>query len=206
MKQTVKRNKSITFYISRRPTCRKVRSREPPSRVKVPGTVQNRNDRFTAAERFFIKLGVIVAFCIIIHFFAGIHIHHGNRMYPFIMDGDLLIIFRLSSYTVGDAVLYRNPETEEKEVSRITAAGRNEILITEEGQFLINRFSTEGQVFYLTQPLEGSPIRYPYQMEEGGYFLLDDFRTQGSDSRSFGQVTDREILGKVIYVFRRRGI
>lgn len=206
MKQTVKRNKTITFYISRRSTGSMARSREPPSGGKMSGTIQNSKTRFSAAECFFIKLGAIVTVCVIIHFFAGIHIHHGNRMYPFIMDGDLLMICRMHSYTVGDAVLYRNPETGGKEVSRITAAGRNEILITEEGQFLINRFTTDGQVFYLTQPLEGSSIRYPYQLEEGGYFLLDDFRTQGSDSRSFGQVTDREILGKVVYVLRRRGI
>ena len=158
-------------------------------------------------ERFFLKLGLIFLTCFFVFsFVSGIRVQHGNRMYPFLMDGDVLITYKLGSYGEGDVVLYRNPENGEKDISRIAAAGQNEILITEEGQLLINRFVPEGQVFYSTKPLEGSELLYPYQMEEGGCFLLDDFRTQGMDSRWFGEIREDAILGKVVFVFRRRGI
>ena len=36
--------------------------------------------------------------------------------------------------------------------------------------------------------------------------MLDDYRTEGDDSRMFGQLVDDDLLGKVVYVFRIRGI
>ena len=139
-------------------------------------------------------------------FVMGVHIHEGNRMYPFLMDGDLLITYKLEDYQVGDVVVYRHPETGEKAVSRIVAIGENAIEVTAQGELLINGTSPMEQVFYPTLPLEGQPVEYPYIMRKGGYFVLDDYRTCGDDSRSFGQLLEEELLGRVVYVFRRRGI
>ena len=79
-------------------------------------------------------------------------------------------------------------------------------VITAQGELLINSTSPMEQVFYPTLPLEGESVEYPYIMRKGGYFVLDDYRTCGEDSRSFGQLLEEELLGKVVYVFRRRGI
>ena len=54
--------------------------------------------------------------------------------------------------------------------------------------------------------LEGSEVSFPYKMGTTGYFLLDDQRENGSDSRAFGELTEDDLLGKVVYVLRRRGI
>lgn len=139
-------------------------------------------------------------------FVLGIHIQRGNRMYPFVMDGDLLITYKLDSYKVGDVVVYRHPDTGTKELSRIVAIGDNTIEVTAYGDLLINGTAPVEQVFYPTTPLEGTNVEYPYVMRKGGYFVLDDYRTEGNDSRYFGQLLKDELLGKVVYVFRRRGI
>ena len=60
--------------------------------------------------------------------------------------------------------------------------------------------------FYTTQPLTENGPTYPFNLSASGYFLLDDNRESGSDSRAFGEVRRWELLGKVVYVFRRRGI
>ena len=66
--------------------------------------------RISPLLRFLIKLSVVAVILIVVFTFVlGVHIHHGNRMYPFIMDGDLLITYKLDPYRVGDAVAYRNP-------------------------------------------------------------------------------------------------
>ena len=157
--------------------------------------------------RLLIKFAVIAgAFIILFTVVFGLHIQHGNGMYPHIKDGDLLVTYKLETYHVGDAVVYRNPESGEKSVSRIVAMGENEIQITEIGELLIGGVIPEESVFYPTKKPEGSAIVFPYRMSEGGYFLLDDQRLAGNDSRMFGQVSEDELLGKVIYVFRRRGI
>jgi len=139
-------------------------------------------------------------------FVMGVHIHEGNRMYPFLMDGDLVITYKLEDYHVGDVVAYRHPETGETAFSRIVAIGENTIQVTAYGELLINGVSPAERVFYPTAPLEGTNVEYPYIMRKGGYFVLDDFRTEGCDSRRFGQLLREELLGKVVYVFRRRGI
>lgn len=207
MYSSIQNRKNREIRINRRPPAGTVRSREPPVRRKASGIPQAKQKRMTPLAHFLMKLSVTAIVCVIIFtFVAGVRIQQGNRMYPFLMDGDLLITYKLGQYMEGDVVLYRNPETGEKEVSRIAATGQNEILITEEGQLLINRFAPDDQVFYPTQPLKGSEIRYPFRMAEGECFLLDDFRTQGEDSRLFGAVSEDDLLGKVVYVFRRREI
>ncbi len=139
-------------------------------------------------------------------FVMGVHIQEGNRMYPFLMDGDLLITYKLEEYRVGDVVAYRHPETGNTEISRIVAMGDNVIQVTEYGELLINGSSPSERVFYPTAPLEGENVEYPYTMRRGGYFVLDDYRSEGDDSRRFGQLLQDDLLGKVVYVFRRRGI
>lgn len=157
--------------------------------------------------RFLIKLAAIAAiFVCMFTFVLGIHISHGNRMHPFIMDGDLVVTYKLDTYHIGDAVVYKNPETGKKAISRIVAIGKNEIQITQIGELIINGIVPEENVFYPTKKLGDSGILFPYQMSEGGYFLLDDYRSIGRDSRLFGEVQEGELLGKIVYVFRRRGI
>ncbi len=62
------------------------------------------------------------------------------------------------------------------------------------------------KVFYPTAPLPDSGITWPYEMRVREIFVLDDFRTEGNDSRMFGGLHESDLLGKVIYIFRRRGI
>ena len=157
--------------------------------------------------RFLLKLtGVTLILWLVFSFVLGVHIHHGNRMYPFLMDGDLLITYKLDPYNVEDAVVYRNRETRQVEVSRIVAKGEGEIQISESGELLINGYIPVERVFYPTNPLDGSEIVFPYSMSPEAYFLLDDYREIGLDSRAFGEVDEDALLGKVVYVFRRRGI
>lgn len=172
---------------------------KPPARPRKKG--------LSPIVRFLIKLGAVALILFVVFgFVLGIHINHGNRMYPFIMDGDLLITYKLDPCRMGEAVLYRSPATGEKAISRIVAIDENEIEITELGELLVNGYSPAETVFYQTKELEGSTIVFPYTMGEGEVFLLDDYRTIGVDSRAFGPVREDELLGKVVYVFRRRGI
>jgi signal peptidase I len=73
------------------------------------------------------------------------------------------------------------------------------------GQLLINGNVQQEEIFYPTEAQKGN-FTYPYTVEEGSYFVLCDFRTEGYDSRSFGAVSKNTIDGKVITLLRRRGI
>lgn len=156
--------------------------------------------------RLLVKLAVLALFTLLLFtFVVDVHICRGNGMYPFLQDGDVLIAYKLETCQVGDAVVYRRPDTGEKAVSRVVAVNSDTVEITPLGELLVNSFVPDDKVFYATKPLEGSAITYPVSLT-GGVFLLDDHRTEGHDSRLFGEVPRSELLGKVVYVFRRRGI
>ena len=171
-------------------------------------SLKKKKRRRRELTKFLIKLGVLGAVVAVTFIWVlGIHLQRGNRMYPFVMDGDLLLIFKPgSTYDVGDVVLYRNPDTNEKSISRIAVAGAGEIRITEAGELLVNNYIRSENVFYRTEQIAGSDVRFPYSLGEDEYFLLDDFRTSGKDSRVFGALKKGDLLGKVAYILRRRGI
>jgi signal peptidase I len=155
---------------------------------------------------FLLKLGLIAALLTLTFTLVlGVHIQHGNRMHPYAEDGDLLVYFRLEEPQVGDLVVYRHPDTGQPSLSRVAALGACEVELSPSGILLINGRPQDEQVFYPTEPLEGSRIPNPCALRAGEFFLLDDYRSIGLDSRSFGPVQREDILGKVVYLFRRRG-
>ena len=168
------------------------------------------NDKNSASadlKRLLIKLAVIALGVFLVgHFVLGIHLNHGNQMYPAVRDGDLLITYKLDSYRTGDVVLFKDPASGKVRISRIAAKGSCSVGLSESGKLTIDGYVSGETSFYPTEPLEGSDISFPYSLKEGELFLLDDLRTAGKDSRIFGGMNPDEVLGKVIFVIRRRGI
>lgn len=171
-----------------------------------PAKAKKKRKRMHPLVAFLIKLALTaVIVWSVFTFVLGVHIHHGNRMYPFLMDGDLLITYKLDPYHIGDVVAFPNPETGETMISRIVAKDGDEVMLSESGDLLINGALTSETVYRRTDPFDGG-VTLPYRVGSSGFFVLNDFRTDGPDSRSFGEIREEAVLGKVVYVFRRRGI
>ena len=127
----------------------------------------------------------------------------GLDMYPAVRDGDLLVAFRLQKdYRKNDVVVYRHGE--ERRVGRIAAAGGDWIEIDETGTLRVNGTVQSDGIFYPTEKREGA--EYPEQIPEDGVYVLGDYRTGCRDSRDYGPVPSAELEGKVISLFRRRGL
>ena len=58
---------------------------------------------------------------------------------------------------------------------------------------------------YPTTP-DGAMISFPYEVPENCVFVLNDFRSDTSDSRVFGGVRQDDLKGRIIFIMRRRGI
>ena len=127
---------------------------------------------------------------------------NGTDMYPAILDGDIVLGYRLdTNYVKNDVVVC---EVEGKEViGRIIAREGDSVNITKEGTLYVNGTEQTGEIAFPTNPGKQT---YPYTVPEGCVYLLGDYRTNTTDSRDFGPVDTKQIKAKVVSIFRRRGI
>ncbi len=136
-------------------------------------------------------------------FVLGVNIHYGNNMHPAINDGDLVISLKLQRPYINAAVLYESGG--KKCVGRVVGLPGNIVEINSFGQLLVNGMVAAEDIYYPTYPSEQSGIEYPFKVEEGKVFILNDYREDVNDSRSFGSVDMKNVDGPIIFSFRRRG-
>ena len=136
-------------------------------------------------------------------FVLGIMIHYGNNMHPMVRDGDLVISLRLQKPYINAAVMYGHDG--KTTVGRVIAMEGSVVDISKNGTFTVNGNAPSEEVFYPTYPADGSDIKYPYTVPEGKVFILNDFREDTNDSRSFGAVDTGDLKGTLLLTMRRRG-
>jgi signal peptidase I len=120
-----------------------------------------------------------------------------------VRDGDLVITLRLQKPFINAAVMYRHDGR--TTVGRVIAMEGSVVDISKNGTFTVNGNAPSEEVFYPTYPADGSDIKYPYTVPEGKVFILNDFREDTNDSRSFGAVDTGDLQGTLLLTMRRRG-
>lgn len=136
----------------------------------------------------------------------GISIASSDDMYPAIHEGDLVVLYRLSSYSREDVVEYT--VSGKRYLGRIVGTEGTQLGTTEDG-----RLTLDGR-FLPVQPRQGV---YEETMTEvgdkaedvvptGSFYILGDSRGDATDSRKLGSVSITQMRGKVFMVWRRRGI
>ena len=136
-------------------------------------------------------------------FVLGIMIHYGNNMHPMVRDGDLVISLRLQKPYINAAVMYAHDG--KTTVGRVIAMEGSVVDIADNGGITVNGNTPTEEVFYPTYPANGSEIEYPYTVPQGKVFILNDFREDTNDSRSFGAVDMGDLKGNLLLTMRRRG-
>lgn len=133
-----------------------------------------------------------------------IHRLDGNYMFPSVRDGDLCIFYKLDDCHLDDIVIYKN-EDGQKKVGRVLAVGGQEIDFPEEGGIAVNGYAPSETITYQTFKSENSIIKFPLKLNEDELFVMNDFRSDTSDSREIGAINKTQLQGKLIFVLRRRG-
>lgn len=139
---------------------------------------------------------LIIAF-VFFGFIFGITRMGTSYMNPYLTDGDLLFFYRLDrKFELGDVVYLKHNKKEY--VLRIVAKPGQTVDIDTEGVLLIDGRPEVHKSYYDTKKIEDSSITFPYKVETGKYFVLNDYRLQLEDSRLFGAISESSIIGKVI--------
>ncbi len=168
-------------------------------------TVQNKEE--AAGKEIYEWLQCVVvaliACVLLFSFFGRVIDVRGESMVPTLLDGDKIIITRLtSSYDAGDmVVLQKDSFKPDPIVKRIIATeGQTVDIDFEKGVVYVNGFALEesyiNELTYDPENFEG-----PQVVPEGCVFVLGDNRNNSLDSRyaPIGMVDERHILGKVIF-------
>ena len=150
-----------------------------------------------------VKVGITaLVVWLILTFVAGVYVNHKNSSYPMIKDGDLCLTYKLSKLEQGDVVAYDCKG--ETRFGRVTALEGDTVEIKDD-YITVNGNGIFEETVYPTSA-EGSEITYPYTVPKNSVFVLNDFRSDVSDSRTLGAVSLDDCKGKVVFVMRRRGI
>ena len=129
-----------------------------------------------------------------------------NAMFPGVKDGDLCIYYRRQSLSVSDVVVYRAPEGQLR-AGRV-AGIPGQVIDFPEGSkgYTVNDYSQFEDIPYETILPETSKELFPMELGTNEYFILNDYRVNASDSRTYGAVKKEDaICGKIIFLFRARG-
>ena len=154
--------------------------------------------------RFIQKTIVLVlSLFVLLTFIFQIFRMTGNNMSPYVRDGDLCIFYRLDQIYLNDVVLYED-EDGKKRVGRIIASGGQVVEFAEEGGFKVDDYQPTEENPYKTYKAEKGNVKYPLQLKEDEYFILNDFRQITTDSRELGGIKKSRIKGKLLFLMRRR--
>jgi signal peptidase I len=125
----------------------------------------------------------------------------GQSMEPSFYTGDYLIVdeitYRFRDPKRGEIIVFKYPQNEkQKFIKRVIALPGEEVEIKEEELLVKNE---KGEIVYSEKNSSNSIFGdLKIKLEKGEFFVLGDNRAHSLDSRYFGKVKKREIIGRVV--------
>ena len=170
---------------------------------EIPKKPKKKRTAKSYAISFLIKAAVTALILwVLLYWIVGVYVCHNNSADPMIDDGDLCITFRLGKLAQGDAIAYKKDG--EIRFGRVIAT-EGECVDIRSDYVTVNGYGVFEDTLYPTTS-EGARITFPYTVSENCVFVLNDYRSDISDSRTYGGIQLDDVQGKVIFIMRRRGI
>ncbi len=123
----------------------------------------------------------------------------GMSMAPTLEDQDRLIvnklIYRISSPHKGDIVMLYYPVNPDKSFVKRVIAEEGDLVRIVDGRVYVNDVPLKDD--YVPTEFRSHDDFGPQVIQEGYYFVLGDHRNNSSDSRHWGLVPKKYIIGKV---------
>jgi len=130
-----------------------------------------------------------------------VRIVDGDSMLPNYLSGSWVLVDRADwkNYQSGDVVILHYPgDPENRHYVKRVVAGPQDRLAISNGQVMVNQSSLTEP--YLPEGTITAPPIAELTLKDSEYFTLGDNRAISNDSRFFGPVERRFIVGKVLRV------
>ncbi len=154
-----------------------------------------------------ILAGILVGFSVSRIFFFMPFIVLDNSMSPGFKKGNYTIIYKTKKVKEGSAVLFKSPlEPGKVMLKRLIAAGEKNIEIREKKIFINDK------EYVFTSGSSSDPRLFPKEftnrdnmdpvpVKKDQLFMIGDNFDYSYDSREFGPVDRKQVIGKVIFKF-----
>lgn len=149
----------------------------------------------------------VVLFGLMIFFTMDFPQVSGYSMTPTVNDRDRLVVFKHQKIRRFDLVEIRHPRKKnETMILRVIGRPGEQLYYKNEQLFINDEEQVERFISYKTTGDEGIQFTQDFTLEQvtkkksipaGKYFLLGDNRIYATDSRYFGLVDQKDIIGKV---------
>jgi len=172
----------------------------PPGdlRLTSPGiTLQQVKDELWAWIKTLLSAAVYAT--LIVTFGVQVARVEGQSMAPTLADQDRLIVnkfvYRIGEPRRGDIVMLYYPVNPEKSFVKRVMAEEGDTVRIVVGQVYVNDIPVKDD--YVPAEFRSHDDWGPQVIPEGYYFVMGDHRNNSSDSRHWGMVPKRYIIGKV---------
>jgi signal peptidase I len=123
----------------------------------------------------------------------------GRSMAPTLEDHDRLIVnklvYEIGEPRPGDIVMLYYPINPEKMFVKRVIARENDVVRIVDGHVYVNDVALHDD--YVPEEFRSHDDWGPITVQQGYYFVMGDHRNNSSDSRHWGQVPKKYIVGKV---------
>jgi signal peptidase I len=170
----------------------------PQVRLKVP-PAQNLKRQILLG--LFVGLLSIVSYVLISHFVLMSVTIRGVSMSPTLLNGDRYLLFRCPylwrAPRQGEIVVIKDPEDQGLSIKRIVALPNDLVEIRGDGVYVNHVKLSEPYLTSVAAQASGDSRLKPTRLGENDYFVLGDNRSRSADSRQFGPVPRKNILGLI---------
>lgn len=123
----------------------------------------------------------------------------GRSMEPTLHDQDRLVVnklaYKVHDPEVGDVVMLLHPNNPDQSLVKRVVAAPGDTVAFREGAVIRNGVVVAEE--FVPVDLRSFEDRAPIVIPDGFYFVLGDHRNNSSDSRVFGPVPKKYILGRI---------
>jgi signal peptidase I len=181
----------------------------PPPRVQTPAdrkaerqrarsaTLQHVGDELVAWLKTVASAAVYAT--LIVTFGFQVARVEGMSMAPTLEDQDRLIvnklIYRLEAPRRGDIVMLYYPVNPDKSFVKRVIAEEGDLVRISDGRVYVNDVPLQDD--YVPREFRSHDEWGPNVIKDGYYFVMGDHRNNSSDSRHWGEVPKKYIIGKV---------